>query len=120
IARARNAGELPRSVAPWDEHSAYTDQTFARTITALLASVHARSAAPCGLTGISAPGAYGGAVYADLLPHLGLFEVGDAGGARTLAMSFARPGARQLVALPRPAPRGPAQMLVARLADALS
>lgn len=112
--------QLPASLAPWSDHRSFMDFVLERTVRAQVSSVRAKTGSACGLTGIQPPSAFGGHDLTRLVPILDLFEVAEVGGARALAMSFARPGARQFAALPAPTRDQALECVAGQVADALA
>jgi hypothetical protein len=109
-------GSLPRNLAPWNDQLEFTDQLFAAAVAAAAAVVDgALPSIPVGLTGMPPPTAFGGQDLHRLMPLLGFYEVYDLGGARDLAMAWARPAARPAPTLFPPAAGEPAELVDARL-----
>ncbi len=113
-------GTLPANLSPWAEHRAFMDRALARTVRSLAGCARAKVAVPIGLTGLQQPAAYGGSDYSLLMPELDVFEIYDIGGARDLAMSLARPLARQIITLFPPKEGQPMDLVAAHVTDALA
>jgi hypothetical protein len=105
--RRRELGErlLPADLRAFALLREFTDQQFAAAVHAIAAAVRAAvPGVPVGLTGTSAPGAFGGGDAPRLLPQLTLVEPYDIGGAVDLARSFAARGAHRYATLLPPEP----------------
>ncbi|MBM4060428.1 MAG: hypothetical protein FJ265_04925 [Planctomycetes bacterium] len=123
--RRRELGDvvLPRDLRAYGLLRQFADEQWARGIGALAAAARrAAPGVPVGLTGSSAPAAFGGSDAARLLPLLTLAEPYAIGGAPELAASLLPPGAHRYATLFPPGPDSeaatvpPGQLVRARFA----
>jgi hypothetical protein len=114
--RRRELGEraLPRDLRGWNLARQFVDEQFAAAVHQLAAAVQrAVPTVPVGLTGTSAPAAFGGSDPRRLLSPLTLVEPYAIGGAVELANAFA-PSAHRYATI---APPGPDELAGAPLDD---
>jgi hypothetical protein len=79
----------PESFAPWADHRAYMDVTFARAIARMRSILHAKDAeTPVAITGVQAPAAFGGFDLWRLSQAVDAMEPYDAGNSRAILGSF--------------------------------
>ena len=100
--RRRELGErlLPADLRGWSLVRECSDRQWATVVHTIARAVQAElPGVPVGLTGTSAPSAYGGGDPARLLPALTLVEPYDIGGAVDLVRSFAAAGAHRYATL---------------------
>ncbi|MBM3972656.1 MAG: hypothetical protein FJ301_00935 [Planctomycetes bacterium] len=103
--RRRELGdaELPADLRPFGAWLDFVDEQYADAIRRLAAAAHAAApGVPVGLTGLSAPAAFGGNDFARWLPSLTLVEPYALGGAVELAWSLAPAGAHHYASIAPP------------------
>lgn len=112
--RRRELGDaqLPNDLRAFALHRDFVDTQYAAAVHEVTAAVQrAVPGVPVGLTGLSAPAAFGGSDYARLLPGLTLAEPYDSGGAPELAASLLPTGAHRYATLFSPRAETPAAAL---------
>lgn len=115
--RRRELGDtnLPADLRPFAAWLDFVDEQYADAVRRLAAAAQAAAPGiPVGLTGLSAPSAFGGNDFARYLPALTLVEPYAIGGAVELARSFAPPAAHRYATV---APPGEAALAGASLAN---
>jgi hypothetical protein len=105
--RRRELGDtvLPRNLRPFALRQQFVDEQFAFAVQSIAGAVQrAVPGVPVGLTGLPAPGAFGGNDYSRLLAGLTLAEPYDFGGASELAISLLPAGGHRYSTLFAPEP----------------
>lgn len=105
--RRRELGQrrLPADLRPFALAREFVDQQYAATLHTIAKAVTgAAPGVPIGITGTSAPAAFGGADPRRLFAPLTLIEPYDIGGAVELTTAFAAPSAHRYTTLAPPAP----------------
>lgn len=105
-------GNLPANLRPYGLRQEFADAQFAAAVGAIAAKVAAVAPdTPVGLTGLPAPGAFGGNDFARILPGLSLAEPYAIGGAPELARSLLPAGGHRYATFFPPAAESPAALV---------